>query len=54
MDSRQEIEQVLDRAYAARQRQDVTATVACFHADGSFTVNGAPADGASVAAPSLR
>ena len=42
MSSRQEIEQALDRAYAARQRRDVAATVACFHADGSFTVNGAP------------
>jgi ketosteroid isomerase-like protein len=42
MNSRQEIEQVLDRAYAARQRQDVAATIACFHANGSFAVNGAP------------
>jgi ketosteroid isomerase-like protein len=43
MTSREEIEQVLDRAYAARQRQDVDATLACFHADGNFVSNGAPA-----------
>jgi uncharacterized protein (TIGR02246 family) len=43
MTSRQEIEQVLDRAYAARQRQDVAATLECFRSDGSFVSNGAPA-----------
>jgi ketosteroid isomerase-like protein len=41
MSSRAEIEQVLDRAYAARQRQDLNATVACFHPDGCFSSNGA-------------
>jgi ketosteroid isomerase-like protein len=43
MSSRQEIERVLDQAYAARQRQDVAATVACFHPNGTFASNGAPA-----------
>lgn len=40
MSSRDEIERVLDRAYAARKRQDLAAVVECFHADGRFCVNG--------------
>ena len=31
MDSRQDIERILDQAYAARQKQDIDAVVECFH-----------------------
>ena len=40
MESRQEIEQILDRAYAARRKQDIDATVEVFHPEGRFAVNG--------------
>ena len=42
MDTRATIEAILDKAYAARQRQDVEATAACFTADGCFRANGGP------------
>ena len=41
MDSRQEIERLLDQAYAARLRQDLDAVVDCFHPEGCFAMNGA-------------
>jgi hypothetical protein len=34
MDTRGAIEAILDKAYAARQRQDVAAAAACFTEDG--------------------
>ena len=43
MSSREEIERLLDQAYAARQSENVEAVMECFHADGSFGVNGAEA-----------
>src|SRR5262245_36030338 len=42
MDSRQDIERILDRAYAARFKQDLDAVVECFHPEGCFAMNGAP------------
>jgi ketosteroid isomerase-like protein len=42
MDARRSIEAILDEAYAARQRQDVEATAACFTEDGCFRPNGGP------------
>lgn len=40
MDTRQDIERVLDEAYAARQREDLEAIVACFNDDALFKING--------------
>ena len=42
MDTRASIEALLDRAYAARQAQDVAAAAACFTEDGCFRPNGGP------------
>jgi len=42
MDTRATIESILDKAYAARQRQDVAAAAACFSEDGCFRINGGP------------
>jgi ketosteroid isomerase-like protein len=42
MDTRASIEAILDKAYAARQRQDVEAAAACFTEDGCFRANGGP------------
>jgi ketosteroid isomerase-like protein len=42
MDTRGAIEAILDKAYAARQRQDVAAAAACFTEDGCFRPNGGP------------
>ena len=42
-DTRVSIESILDKAYAARQRQDAEAAAACFTEDGRFMANGAPA-----------
>lgn len=42
MDTRAAIESILDKAYAARQRQDVEGAAACFCEDGSFRINGGP------------
>lgn len=43
METRADIERVLDEAYAARQRQDLDATVACFCDDGAFKQLGSAA-----------
>ena len=43
MDPRASIEAILDKAYAARQRQDAAAAAACFTEDGCFMNNGMPA-----------
>jgi uncharacterized protein (TIGR02246 family) len=40
MDARSSIEALLDKAYAARQRQDAEAAAACFTEDGCFRPNG--------------
>jgi ketosteroid isomerase-like protein len=40
MDTRETIENILDAAYAARQRQDYEAAAACFTEDGCFKANG--------------
>lgn len=40
METRAEIERILDRAYAARQKQDVNAVFECFGSDGRFRQNG--------------
>jgi hypothetical protein len=40
MDTRETIENILDAAYAARQRQDHEAAAACFTEDGCFKANG--------------
>jgi ketosteroid isomerase-like protein len=40
MDSRQDIERILDQAYAARQKQDIDAVIECFHPEGCFKMNG--------------
>ena len=40
MSSREQIERILDQAYAARQRQDLEAVMECFQPDSCFTVNG--------------
>jgi uncharacterized protein (TIGR02246 family) len=42
MDTRASIEAILDKAYAARQRQDAAAAAACFTDDGCFIANGMP------------
>jgi ketosteroid isomerase-like protein len=42
MDTRETIENILDVAYAARQRQDHEAAAACFTEDGCFKANGNP------------
>jgi ketosteroid isomerase-like protein len=42
MDTRGEIERILDEAYAARRKQDLAATTACFTEDGCFRANGGP------------
>ena len=39
MDTRASIEAILDKAYAARQRQDVEGAAACFCDDGCFTAS---------------
>ena len=46
METRAEIERILDRAYAARQKQDINAVFECFGSDGRFRQNGLdrPAD----------
>jgi ketosteroid isomerase-like protein len=43
MDTRASIEAILDKAYEARRSEDVEAVIACFHEDGRFLSNGAPA-----------
>jgi ketosteroid isomerase-like protein len=43
MNTRASIEALLDEAYAARCKQDVTATTAFFTEDGCFRANGGPA-----------
>jgi ketosteroid isomerase-like protein len=40
MDTRATIEGILDKTYAARQRQDLDAVLACFHDAGQFRMNG--------------
>lgn len=49
MDTRQAIEAILDRAYAARRAHDAKAAAALFADDGHFAANGMPAakDGAA-------
>jgi ketosteroid isomerase-like protein len=42
MDTRASIESILDKAYAARQREDHEAAMACFTEDGCFKANGSP------------
>jgi ketosteroid isomerase-like protein len=42
MSTRAAIEAILDKAYAARQQQDVAAAAACFTEDGCFRANGGP------------
>lgn len=42
MDTRASIESILDKAYAARQRQDAAAAADCFTEDGRFMANGMP------------
>jgi ketosteroid isomerase-like protein len=42
MDTRASIDAILDKAYEARQRQDVAAAAACFTEDGCFRANGGP------------
>jgi uncharacterized protein (TIGR02246 family) len=42
MDTRASIEAILDKAYAARQRQDAAAAADCFTDDGCFRANGMP------------
>jgi ketosteroid isomerase-like protein len=42
MDTRQQIDRIIDQVYAARAKQDVEGIVECFCADGgSFHMNGA-------------
>ena len=43
MDTRADIERILDHAYAARQRQDLDQTVECFHENAAFKLNGSGA-----------
>jgi ketosteroid isomerase-like protein len=43
MDTRASIESILDKAYVARQRDDVDGAAACFTDDGCFRANGGPA-----------
>src|SRR5215212_578492 len=43
MDRRAAIEGILDKAYAARQRNDAEGAAACFTEDGCFCANGGPA-----------
>jgi uncharacterized protein (TIGR02246 family) len=43
MDTRQTIESILDKAYAARREHDAEAAAALFAEDGRFMANGAPA-----------
>ena len=40
METRAEIERILDRAYAARQKQDINAVFECFGSDDRFRQNG--------------
>jgi ketosteroid isomerase-like protein len=40
VDTRATIENILDKAYAARQRQDVAGAAECFTDDGCFKING--------------
>jgi ketosteroid isomerase-like protein len=42
MDARASIDAILDKAYAARKRQDTEAAAACFTEDGCFRANGGP------------
>jgi ketosteroid isomerase-like protein len=43
MDTRGDIEAILDKLYDARRRNDASAAAACFREDGRFMSNGAPA-----------
>jgi len=43
MDTRATIESILDKAYAARQRDDAEGAAACFTEDGCFRSVGGPA-----------
>jgi ketosteroid isomerase-like protein len=43
MDTRQTIESILDKAYAARREHNAEAAAALFAEDGRFMANGAPA-----------
>ncbi len=43
MDTRAEIESILDQAYAARRREDAEGAASCFTEDGCFRANGGPA-----------
>jgi ketosteroid isomerase-like protein len=43
MSGREEIERVLDQAYAARARQDLDGMLECFHPDARFHANGSDA-----------
>jgi ketosteroid isomerase-like protein len=43
METRAAIETVLDKLYDARRRNDPTAAADCFHENGRFRPNGAPA-----------
>jgi len=47
METRATIEAILDKAYAARRKQDAEAAAACFCDDGCFRANGMPAGGGS-------
>ena len=40
MENRQEIERILDRAYAARRAENADAAAEVFHPEGRFAVNG--------------
>jgi ketosteroid isomerase-like protein len=42
MDTREMINSIIDKAYEARQREDVDAAAACFAENGSFRINGGP------------
>src|SRR5687767_8146892 len=43
MDTRATIEGILDKAYAARRREDAEGAAECFTEDGCFRANGGPA-----------